>query len=185
VPRPETEVVIERCLELLRGRAEPDVLDVGVGSGAIALALADEHPGARVTGVDASPGALALARENAEATGLADRVRLAEHDLRSGFGDRRFDLVVSNPPYIQERELAALQPELRWEPREALVGNGHTDAVAAAAVRALRPGGQLVLEVADGAAGTVAARLGNLGFTAIRITRDLTGTERVVEGRRL
>jgi release factor glutamine methyltransferase len=185
VPRPETEVVVERCLELLRGRAEPDVLDVGVGSGAIALALADEHPGARVTGVDASPGALALARENAEATGLADRVRLAEHDLRSGFGDRRFDLVVSNPPYIQERELSALQPELRWEPREALVGNGHTDAVAAAAVRALRPGGQLVLEVADGAAGTVAARLGNLGFTAIRITRDLTGTERVVEGRRL
>lgn len=183
VPRPETEVVVERCLALLRGLDAPAVLDVGTGSGAIALALAGEHPGARVTGVDVSPDALALARENVERTGLA--VSLAAHDLFDGLPGGPYDLVVSNPPYVEPGEIEALQPEVRdWEPRGALVGEGATEAVARAALAVLRPGGALVLETAESAAEGVAALLEELGYREVRITTDLAGRQRVVEGRR-
>ncbi|MFN2472244.1 MAG: peptide chain release factor N(5)-glutamine methyltransferase [Gaiellaceae bacterium] len=185
VPRPETEVVVERCLARLRDHAEPEVLDVGVGSGAIALAVADEHPGARVTAFDVSPGALAVASENAHRCGLAGRVRLVEHDLTSGFGEARWHLVVSNPPYVDPDDIGNLEPEVRdWEPREALVGVGATEGVARAAFSALRPGAWLVLEVADGEAEQVAGLLETLGYADVKRTRDLTARERVVEGRR-
>jgi release factor glutamine methyltransferase len=185
VPRPETEVVVERCLALLRALEEPCVLDVGTGSGAIALALADEHPGARVTATDVSPEALEVARENAEATGLAGRVTLVEADLADGFAADAYDLVVSNPPYVEPGDLETLQPEVRdWEPRTALVGTGETETIACAARTALRNGGWLVLEVGDGQAQTVARLLVGLGYDQVRITPDLTGRERVVEGRR-
>jgi release factor glutamine methyltransferase len=181
VPRPETEVVVERCLELLAGVAEPEVLDVGVGSGAIALAIADEHPGARVTGVDASGDALALARENAEGLGLA--VRLLEADLREGLPGGPYDLVVANPPYVDPDEVAALAPEVRdWEPRAALVGPGTTEAVVGGATQVLRSGGRLVLEVHEERAAEVAALLDSAGYVASRISRDLAGKDRVVEG---
>lgn len=182
VPRPETEVVVERCLTLLRGLDAPAVLDVGTGSGAIALALADEHPGARVTAIDVSPDALALAGENVERTGLA--VSLAAHDLFDGLPGGPYDLVVSNPPYVGPAEIEALQPEVRdWEPRGALVGEGATEAVARAALAVLRPGGALVLETAEGTAAAVAALLEGLGYAEVRITTDLAGRQRVVEGR--
>ncbi len=181
IPRPETEIVVERCLERLRGLEEPHVLDVGTGTGAIALAIADEHPGARVTAIDASADALALARENAARTGLA--VELLEHDLRLGLPGGPYDLVVSNPPYVAPAELPALMPDVRdYEPHVALVGEGVTDAIAAAARDALRAGGWLVLEVGDGQAAHVCARLDELGYEEIRATADLTGRERVVEG---
>jgi len=184
IPRPETEVVVERCLALLAGLTEPDALDVGCGSGAIALALADEHPTVRVTAIDASPQALALAGENAELTGLAGRVRFLRHDLFSGLPGGPYDLVVSNPPYVDPEELPALEPEVReWEPQEALVGSGAAEAVAEGARAVLRPGGRLVLEVADGTAGRVAGLLASLGFRDVQRTRDLAGRERVVEGR--
>jgi len=183
VPRPETEVVVERCLVLLRGLDAPAVLDVGTGSGAIALALADEHPGARVTAIDVSPDALALARENVERTGLA--VSLATHDLFSGLPGGPYDLVVSNPPYVEPEEIETLQPEVRdWEPRGALVGVGATEAVARAALTVLRPDGALVLETAESAAAAVAALLEELGYRDVRISSDLAGRQRVVEGRR-
>jgi release factor glutamine methyltransferase len=185
VPRPETEVVVERCLALLDGAPSPEVLDVGTGSGAIALAIADEHPGARVTGFDNSPDALELARENLAASGLGDRISLVEHDLTAGFGSVSFDLVVSNPPYVTEDEIDSLQPEVRdWEPRAAVVGNGATEAVARAALEALRPGGFLVLETGDGSASEVAGTLEILGYDGIRITPDLAARERVVEGQK-
>ena len=178
VPRPETEVVVERCLALLHGLGpEPSVLDVGVGTGAIALAIADEFPAARVTAVDASADALALAAENAGLTGL-------EIELRTGgfeaAGERRWDLVVSNPPYVRPDEIESLEPEVRdWEPRAALVGEGlHEELARVARTRAL------VLEVADGQAPEVAGALEGLGYHGVRITRDLAGRERVVEGRR-
>jgi release factor glutamine methyltransferase len=185
IPRPETEVVVERCLELLAGLHEPEVLDVGVGSGAIALAIADEHPGARVTGFDSAGGALEVARANLAATGLNGRVRLVEHDLRGGFGVGLFDLVVSNPPYVEEDEIEGLEPEVRdWEPRDALVGPGATEAVARGAHEALRDGGWVVLEVADGKARDVAALLAALGYEGVSIDPDLAGRERIVSGRR-
>ena len=184
VPRPETEVVVERCLALLDGNDIPDVLDVGTGTGAIALAIADEHPGARVTAIDLSGDALELARQNARRTALGERVHFVERDLVDGFGVDEYDLVVSNPPYVTERELETLQPEVRdWEPRVATVGETQTRTIAEHARRALRAGGHLVLEVAEARGGEVASLLEALGYDDVRTTEDLTGRDRVVEGR--
>jgi release factor glutamine methyltransferase len=181
VPRPETEVVVDRCLALISDLAEPRVLDVGTGSGAIALAIADEHEGARVTGIDASTDALEVARANAASTGL--QVELREWDLHEGLPAGPWDLIVSNPPYVLAGDLDALEPEVReWEPRAALVGEGATEAIAAAAPRVLRPGGALVLEVADGDAERTAALLRDVGFARVGVSRDLAGRERILEG---
>jgi release factor glutamine methyltransferase len=181
IPRPETEVVVERALAHLAGLDAPRVLDVGTGSGAIALAIADEHPGARVTAIDLSADALSLARENAARTGLT--IELLEHDLRAGLPDGPYDLVVSNPPYVEQEELATLMPDVRdFEPHLALVGSGATEAVARAALDALRPGGWLVLEVGDGQAAAAASLLAGLGFSDVSTSPDLTGRDRVVDG---
>ena len=182
VPRPETEVVVERCLALLNG-GTPRVLDVGTGTGAIALAIADEHPGAKVRALDVSPDALALARENAERTGL--EIELVQGDLVGGLGEREYDLVVSNPPYIAQEEIPTLQPEVRdWEPRLATVAGGHTAQIAEHALDALVPGGHLVLEVADTRAEGVAELLERLGYEDVAVTEDLAGRDRIVEGKR-
>ena len=181
IPRPETEIVVERALEHLDG-GEPSVLDVGTGTGAIALAIVDEHPRARVTAIDASEDALALARENLDLLGINGRVRLVEHDLTEGLGHDAFDLVVSNPPYIEPEDIETLQPEVRdWEPRIALVSHGATEAVARAATEALRPGGWVVLEIAENQAAKVAALLLDLGYEHLRISPDMAGRDRVIE----
>jgi release factor glutamine methyltransferase len=181
VPRPETEVVVERCLELLRGLEAPGVLDVGTGSGAIALAIADEHPGARVTAIDVSQDALALARENADAAGA--ELTFEQRDLRDGFTGR-YDLVVSNPPYVSAEEIETLEPEVRdWEPRLATVGVEHTELIAAAAREVLEPGGWLVIEIAAGHGPATVALLRKLGYDDVRAGVDLAGRDRVVEGR--
>jgi release factor glutamine methyltransferase len=178
VPRPETEVVVELCLALLREVDAPRVLDVGTGSGAIALALAHELPQARVTATDRSADALALARENAVATGV--HVELVEADLLDGI-DGRFDLVVSNPPYVDEDELAALEPEVRdWEPRAALVDRGQTHRLIDEAARVLD--GWLVLEVHEERAGAIAATMREAGYCDVRVQVDLAGKERAVGG---
>ncbi|MEX2212099.1 MAG: HemK/PrmC family methyltransferase [Gaiellaceae bacterium] len=170
VPRPETEIVVERCLAVLAGTGEPRVLDVGVGSGAIALALADELPRARVTGVDASPAALALARENAERLGLAVELREGGFEAAA----EGWDLVVSNPPYVSPAEIETLEPEVHdWEPRQALVGTGLHEELARVARTTW-----LVLEI-----GERPVDLEALGYVDVRVTRDLAGRERVVEGR--
>lgn len=183
IPRPETETVVERCLALLRDRQRPLVLDVGVGSGAIALALADEHEGAAVTAIDLSADALELARGNAERSGL--QVQLLEHDLRNGLPGGPYDLVVSNPPYVEPADLNGLMPDVRdYEPHVALVGVGATEAIARGARDVLRPDAWLVLEVGDGQAPRTLELLAALGYGDGTITLDLTGRERVVEGRR-
>jgi release factor glutamine methyltransferase len=183
IPRPETETLVERCLALLDGTAAPRVLDVGTGSGAVALAIADEHPGARVTAIDVSEQALALARENAERTGLV--VELVRHDLFAGLPGGDWNLVVSNPPYVREDELGSLAPEVvEWEPGLALVDRGPTEALVRGAAAALRPGGALVLEAHEDGAAAVASLLEREGYAAVRTTQDLAGRERVVEGRR-
>jgi release factor glutamine methyltransferase len=182
IPRPETEAVVERCLVHLDGLDAPEVLDVGTGSGAIALAIADEHPSARVTAIDVSEDALALAAENAARTALD--VRLVRHDFADGLPGGPYDLVVSNPPYVLPEEIDTLEAEVRdWEPRQALVGHGATDAIVRAAPEVLRPGGWLVLEVADGAGGLVAALLVDAGFAEVGCFPDLAERDRVVEGR--
>ena len=181
VPRPETEIVVERALALLEGIDEPRVVDVGTGSGAIALALAQERPDAQVTATDVSPDALALARENAERLGL--EVELVETTLLAGLAGP-FDLVVSNPPYVAAGELDSLQPEVRdWEPRGAVVENGQTEELVRTARDVLATGGALVLECHEGKAQAVAELLRSAGYSETTITLDLAGRERVVEGR--
>jgi release factor glutamine methyltransferase len=183
VPRPETEIVVERVLALLDGKPDPDVLDVGTGTGAIALSIKNERPGARVTAMDLSRDALVLAAENSRRTGLD--VHFVEEDLVKGFGVDAYDLVVSNPPYVSPDEVDSLQPEVRdWEPRLAIVGATQTRDVARHALNALRGGGYLVVEVADQRAGEAASMLEELGYEDVRLSPDLTGRERIAEGRR-
>jgi release factor glutamine methyltransferase len=175
VPRPETEVVVERALAAIAELAEPRVLDLGVGGGAIALSIADEHPGALVVGVDTSADALVLARENAERLGLPVELRLAGVEAAA----EGWDLVVANPPYIPQGALTELQPELGFEPRQALVDTGlHEEIARRANTR------HLLLEVGYGQAPRVAETLEELGYRDVTVTRDLAGVERVVEGSR-
>jgi release factor glutamine methyltransferase len=181
VPRPETEVVVERCLERLDGVAAPRVLDVGTGSGAIALAIARAYPGSRVTGIDSSAGALEVAGANVLQTGIEVELRL--WDIFQGLPEGPWDLVVANPPYVLPEEIDSLEPEVRdWEPREALVGVGATEAVARAALDVLQPNRALVLEVAAADAERVASLLRELGYVDVATTPDLAGRDRVVEG---
>ncbi len=173
VPRPETETLVERALALVANLGAPRVLDVGVGSGAVALAIKDERPDAQVVGVDVSPDALALARENAARLGLDVELRLAGTEAAA----EGWALVVSNPPYVHSLE--GLQPELRYEPELALLGTGFHHEIARVAETRF-----VAFEVADGEAHGVAAELEGLGYVDVRISRDLTGAERVVEGAR-
>jgi release factor glutamine methyltransferase len=171
VPRPETEIVVDRCLALLEGSPAPRVLDVGVGSGAIALALKDERPDALVTAVDESRAALELAGENAHRLGLDVEIRRGGIEAAAA----GWDLVVSNPPYVGS--LDGLQPELRYEPENALLGSGLHERIAEAARTRF-----VVLEVGAGQADRVAAALAAFGYREIRVTDDLAGIPRVVEG---
>ena len=183
IPRPETEIVVERALSHVRGLDAPAVLDVGTGTGAIALAIADAQPGARVPAIDVSADAIALAQENVERTGLA--IELRQHDVAGGLPDGPYHLVVSNPPYVERAEFETLMPDVRdYEPHVALVGDQMPEIVARAALDVLHPGGHLVLEIGDGQALATAGMLGGLGYVDVVTTPDLTGRDRVVEGRR-
>jgi len=170
VPRPETELVVERALALIADVETPRVVDVGTGTGAIALSIKQERPDAAVLATDTSADALALARENAERLGL--QVDFLETHLLDGV-EGPVDLVVSNPPYVLPHE--ELQPELEYEPRSALIDAGQTAALIDAARRVLD--GWLVLEVHEQRAGEVAAACGGT------VTRDLAGRDRIVEAR--
>lgn len=179
VPRPETEIVVERCLALLDGVDEPRVVDVGTGSGAIALALKHERPDARVVATDTSADALELARANADANGLD--VDFVHCDLLAGV-DGTFALVVSNPPYVDESEIDTLQPEVRdHEPRAALVDAGQTGRLIDEARGVLD--GHLVLEIHESRASDATTKLQAAGYGPPRVTRDLAGKDRVVEAR--
>ena len=181
IPRPESELLVDIALEL-----EPaSVLDVGTGSGAIALAVADELPGCEVVATDTSAEALELARENAERLGLAGRVAF---ELGTVPPERRFDLVLANLPYVGEDELASLEPEItEYEPRQAVVAGAEgleaIAVVAAAASAALTERGALAFEVGSGQAGAVAELLVDLGFTQVEGRQDLAQIPRVVLGR--
>jgi release factor glutamine methyltransferase len=179
VPRPETELVVERALALIEQAQRPRVVDVGTGCGAIALAIAQERPDAQVVATDVSEAALELARENADRLGLP--VELVRTDLVAGVAGT-FDLVVSNPPYVTAAELVDVQPEVRdWEPRVATVDEGQTPALVVAATAVLAPGGWIALEVHERRAAEVAGLLHDAGYAEATISRDLAGRERVVE----
>ncbi len=193
IPRPETEVLVGVVLEWSRARtreggASLRALDIGTGTGAIALSLLAEDGFASVIATDVSEAALALARENAAALGYADRV-----DLRLGsvyepaHADERFDAIVSNPPYIGTAERASLAPEVvDWEPASALFAGSDGLAVVepivrGAAARLARPG-LLALEIAPSQAAAVAGLLRAAGFVRVRVVEDLAGRPRIVAG---
>jgi release factor glutamine methyltransferase len=186
VPRPETEVVVERCLRLLDGTQAPAVVDVGTGSGAIALALKDERPDAVVTACDVSGDALAVAGANAGRLGLD--VAFVQSDLLDGVEGGPFDLVVSNPPYVAAAEIDALEPEVAvHEPRLATVAGEdglevYRRLLPQAAER-LAGGGWLVLECGAGQAPALASMLRDMGYGEPAVDADLAGIDRVVWAR--
>jgi release factor glutamine methyltransferase len=186
IPRPETEVLVEAVLGWARGREALHAVDVGTGSGAIALALATEGPFARVVAVDVQEDALALARENHAAAAPDSPVEFRPGDLLAPVRGERFDVVVSNPPYVRDDERTGLEPEVRdWEPARALfAGPDGLEVVRRLATDApavLRPGGLLALEVGAGQPAAVAALLRESGrWAEPRVLRDLAGRDRIV-----
>jgi release factor glutamine methyltransferase len=185
IPRPETEVLVDVALECLGERWEPVVVDVGTGTGAVALAIANERPGSSVIATDLSPEAVELARENGARLGLG--IRVLRGDLLEPLplelrGD--IDLVVSNPPYVTAVEYEDLPAEVRADPRLALVGGTRLhERLAATALGWLRPGGALAVEI-GAAQGPDVAKVMERSYEAVRIVPDLAGRDRVVVGRR-
>lgn len=189
-PRPDTETVVSAALERIAPDQPARVLDLGVGSGAIVLAILAERPNASAVAVDASPEALAIAEANARALGLADRLSLREGRWGEGL-EPAFDLIVSNPPYIPSAAIDTLDAEVRhYEPRLALDGGADgLDAYRALlpdVARLLAPGGGFALEVGFDQAGAVSTLARETrAFTGVETRRDLAGHQRVVLGRRL
>jgi len=192
IPRPETELLVEAALELLRGAARPVIADVGTGSGCIALALAAEREDAELHATDLSEAALAVARDNERRLGLEGRVAWRLGDLLDPVAAAirgRGDLVVSNPPYVDQAERESLAPEVRdHEPELALFPPGDALSVyrrlVPAAADVLKPGGALVVEIAPALDRAVAGLLDAAGFEGIEVRPDLAARPRAVLGRR-
>jgi release factor glutamine methyltransferase len=189
IPRPETELVVESALELIPEGAHATICDVGTGSGCIAIAIAHDRPDAAVTAIDISSSALAVARRNAERHRVTSRVKFREGDLFAGVSER-FDLIVSNPPYVPERDRPTIQAEVgRYEPATALfAGADGLDAIRrllADAPSRLRPGAHLVFEFGYGQADAIDEAIANApGLEAVAIRPDLQGIPRVAVARR-
>lgn len=185
IPRPETELLVDLARERLRGRAAPRVLDLGTGSGVLAVSLALEVPGARVTATDLSPQALEVARDNAAR--LAAAVDFVAADWYAGLARERRQLIVSNPPYVAEADPHLRQGDLRFEPRMALAsGPEGLDAlrcIVAGAAAHLVAGGWLLVEHGYDQAAACRALFAAAGFVAVASWRDLAGLERVTGGR--
>lgn len=187
VPRPETELLVERVLEKIPPRAAAQIADLGTGSGAIALSIAHERPHARVLATDASAAALAVARGNAERLGLAN-VEFALGEWCEALGERRFDLIAANPPYIALGDAHLDTGDLRFEPALALSsgadGLDAIRAIARDARRHLAPGGWLFLEHGYEQGAAVRAILAANGYADAATARDLEDRDRVSGARR-
>jgi release factor glutamine methyltransferase len=188
VPRPETEELVDLALALFPAEQPVRVLDLGTGSGAIALALASERPAWVVEALDRSPDALALARENAERCGLTSRVAFAESDWFSAVTDA-YDLIVSNPPYLTEAEVAEADPEVkRFDPPSALVAPEHGLAdlrkILAGAPPHLRAGGWVLCETGIGQHAALAELSARLGYAEASGLPDMSGRPRFWRARR-
>ena len=194
IPRPETEELVQAALEKCSDNTELQIADIGTGSGCLAVTLALERPNAQVWATDLSHDALTLARKNVVRHGVEARVTLAHGDLLAPLPRAlRFDLIVSNPPYIPEADLPSLQPEVRdYEPRLALSGDGDASGADGADLHRrllrdapgyLQPNGWMLLEVGQGQAETVQAAAQDFGYVDTAIRLDLSGIGRVVLAR--
>ena len=189
IPRPETEHLVEKALKIAAQFEAPRIVDVGTGSGAIAVALATQLPRASVTAIDLSQAALALACKNAQGNGVGDRIRFLRDDLLAPVAGERFEMIVSNPPYVAEAGRDSLAVEVReYEPPTALFAG--TDGLSMyrrlipATHAALVPGGYLLMEIGYGQSGAVGELLSSAGFEAIEFVPDLQGIPRVATARR-
>lgn len=203
IPRPETELLAEAALQFLEhkipapslnrppqgGVNRPQILDLGTGSGVLAVTLTIQRPDSRMTALDISEAALRVARRNAEFHGVAGRIRFAQSDLFGAFGEaesRAYDLIVSNPPYIPENELDDLPREVRSEPRVALDGGrGGLDVIFRIldeAPRYLAPGGGLLMEIGLGQSGPIRQKVESAGaYQDLKFIEDLNGIHRIVQ----
>lgn len=201
IPRPETEQLVLEAVELVKkleksaaeaGNAAPiwRLCDVGTGSGCVAVALAKNLPNARLTAVDVQPGALAVAKKNAEKHDVAERIEFVESDLFAALGsvpaEERFDAIVSNPPYVSASEYAELEPTVRdFEPKTALVGGETGTEIVARIVDAapnyLKPGGKIYLEIGPSTAAATARLFENdPRWENVAVLRDFAQLERIV-----
>jgi release factor glutamine methyltransferase len=185
IPRPETEIVVEHALASVADVPAPLVVDVGTGTGAIALTIKDERPDARILAIDLSPEAVALAWENATRSGLdvdivqGDLLEPVEAAMRGSV-----DLVVSNPPYVEAHELASLPRDVLADPILALAGGIEVyERLFAQAAGVLRPGGAIVVEIGESQGARVGAAAEGAGFVAVEVEPDLSGRDRIVTAR--
>jgi release factor glutamine methyltransferase len=184
IPRPETEHMVEKVLEMAAHFAEPRIVDVGTGSGIIAIAVAHKLPAATITAIDLSSGALVIAKENAQRNGVAGRIRFLEGDLLAPVAEERFDIAVSNPPYVPLSEQASLAVEVRdYEPALALFAGDDGLEVYRRLIpegfAALTPGGYVAFEIGYGQETAIRGLLADAGFERIEFVPDLRGIARV------
>jgi release factor glutamine methyltransferase len=183
IPRPETEKLVEAAIELLK---QGTVVDIGTGSGAIAISLAKYLPDAKVIGTDSSPAAIEIAKKNAEHHNLADRIEFIVGDLFEPLKDK-VDMIVSNPPYIPSKEIEKLETDVKdWEPREALDGGedglNYIRILIEKAPEHLKPNGHLLFENDYNQSQKVKQLVENCGkYKSIKIIKDLNGKERIIK----
>jgi len=190
IPRPDTECVVDECLRLAKSMAEPRVLDMGTGSGCLAVAIARHHRTARVTAVDISADALAVAQANASKHGVAERIRFLQGDLFAPVGtDERFDFILSNPPYIPHEDIPKLAAGVRdYEPHTALDGGNDGfavfDRLVAETPAHLQPGGWLLIEIGSPQEEPARDRIGRqAGYELAKTVHDGSGHPRVLMAR--
>lgn len=188
IPRQETEILVEEVINEYRNKSDLSILDIGTGSGNIAIALAINLPGTRVTGIDISEDALELARKNSALNGTIDRVKFLHNDiLNDGEVGNDFDVIVSNPPYVSGKDFERLRPELKiYEPRRALTDEAdgliYYRKILSKAGCLLKSGGRLFFEIGQGQSASVKDIFEEYNFTAIRIRNDYLNIERVISG---
>jgi release factor glutamine methyltransferase len=185
IPRPETEILVERALVAVAGVTAPMVVDVGTGSGAVALAFKDERPDARVLAIDISPAAVELARENATRSHLD--VDVVQGDLLEPVAVAlrgKVDLIISNPPYVEGDELATLPREVRADPIGAIAGGVEIyERFFAQASELLRPGGAVAVEIGETQGPAIRVAASSAGLVSVEVSPDLNGRDRVVTAR--
>jgi release factor glutamine methyltransferase len=186
VPRPETEMLVDIALETLADRSPPLAVDIGTGTGAVALAIKAERPLTQVWATDLSPEAVALARENADRLGL--KIHIIEGDLLEPMPEGHrgaLDLVVSNPPYVPVEEADSLPREVRADPPSALFGDvALSERLLRDAAEWLRPGGAVVMEMHERRASALTATARRLEYEDVTVSQDLAGRDRVLAARR-
>lgn len=188
IPRPETELVVETALRLLGSDGADEICDIGSGSGCIGLSLLVEWPSALLTAVDSSEVAIETSRQNAERLGVRQRTSFKKENIEAISDEKFFNLIVANPPYIDELDSRVEKHVRQFEPREALFSgdSGYEDLFiwSAWAHKALRPGGWWVTEIGAGQETAVRSKLESLGYKDIGAERDLAGHVRVIYGRK-